>query len=232
MAGETFFSNVPEGAKLADSLSRELLLLEGSGSAIPPVFADASAIVVSAGRGTGYVTDYFGPFRMARADLAIIAFAEQPIATPDEVEAVRAAIASVRPGIPVVATVFRPKAIESVTGKRVMFATTAPEAIVPKLAEHLSATEDCEVVATTPHLSNRALLRADLARHAGQFDVLVTELKAAAIDVVAAAGEEAGVPTVLCDNVPVSVDGANLDELVSATAMLALARGRERKANL
>ncbi len=29
MAGETFFSNVPEGARLADSLGKELLVLEG-----------------------------------------------------------------------------------------------------------------------------------------------------------------------------------------------------------
>ena len=41
MAGETFFSNVPEGARLADSLGKELVVLEGSGAAIPPVFADA-----------------------------------------------------------------------------------------------------------------------------------------------------------------------------------------------
>ena len=123
MAGETYFSNVPEGARLADGLGKQLLILEGSGSAIPPVAADATVLVIGAGRGETYVRDYFGPFRLARADLAIIATAEEPIATPAEVEAMREAILSIRPDLPVVATTFRPAPIEPVAGRRVFFAT-------------------------------------------------------------------------------------------------------------
>ncbi len=213
MAGETFFSNVPQGARLADGLGKELLILEGSGSAIPPVAADATVLVIGAGRGETYVRDYFGPYRLARADLAIIATAEEPIATPAEVEAIRKAILSIRPGLPVVATTFRPAPIEPVSGQRVFFASTAPPAILPTLAAHLEARYGCEVVAVSANLSNRSLLRAEMAAAAGRFDLLLTELKAAAIDVVAAAGDEWGVPTVLCDNVPVSMDGADLGRL-------------------
>ncbi|MDP2234163.1 MAG: hypothetical protein Q8K89_11040, partial [Actinomycetota bacterium] len=64
--------------------------------------------------------------------------------------------------------------------------------------------------------------------HAGEFDMLLTELKAAAIDVVAAAGDEAGVPTVLCDNVPEPVDGSDLAAAVCAAAEAAIERGRAR----
>jgi cyclic 2,3-diphosphoglycerate synthetase len=85
------------------------------------------------------------------------------------------------------------------------------------------------VVATSAHLSDRARLREDMAAHAGNYDLLLTELKAAAIDVVAAAGEDAGVPTVLCDNVPVALDGADLGEHVQRVADLAIARGTARK---
>lgn len=228
LAGETFFSNVPEGAELADSLGKELMLLEGSGAAIPPVHADATVLLVAAGRGTGYVTDYFGPYRAARADLVIIASAEEPLASTDDVEAVRSAIAAIAPEVPVVATTFRPAPLEPVVGKRVFFATTAPSVVVSKLAEHLEAEYGCTVVAYTSDLSDRRRLRDAIAKHAGEFDTLLTELKAAAIDVVAAAGEEAGVPTVLCDNVPVTVDGQDLGELIERAAAEAVERGKAR----
>ncbi len=214
LAGETFFSNVPEGARVADQLGKQLMVLEGCGAAIPPVHADAAVLVVGAGRGTGYVTDFFGPYRFARADLAVISFAEEPIATADDIAAMRAAIAGLRPDLTVVATTFRPQPIEPIAGRRVLFATTAPADIAPRLAAHLETEYGCEVVATTSSLSNRALLREDLRAMRGAFDTIVTELKAAAIDVVAAEGEAAGVPTVLCDNVPVAVDGADLAALV------------------
>lgn len=229
MAGEVFFSNVPEGARLADSLGKELVVLEGSGAAIPPVYADAVILVVGAGRGAGYVRDYFGPYRVGRADLVIIATAEEPVASAADVAELQAALAEVAPGVPVVTTTFRPVPLEPVEGKRVFFATTAPEAIVPRLVSHLEDEYGCTVVAWSAALSDRARLRTDLARHSGTFDVLLTELKAAAIDVVAAAGEEAGVPTVLCDNVPVAVDGHDLSHLVQRVAGAAIERGADRK---
>lgn len=229
MAGETFFSNVPEGARIADQLGKELMILEGSGAAIPPVHADATVCVVGAGRGIGYVRDYFGPYRVGRSDLVVLASAEEPVASAEEVAMIRDEVARIAPGVPVVATTFRPQPIEPVAGLRVLFATTAPEAIAPRLARHLEEEHGCEVVGITTALSDRRRLRADLAQHQGRFDALVTELKAAAIDVVAAAGEEAGVPTILCDNVPVAVDGHDLANLVLQTARLAIERGTERR---
>ncbi len=229
MAGETFFSNVPEGARLADTLGKELIVLEGSGAAIPPVHADASALVIGAGRGMSYIDGYFGPYRLGLADLVVIASAEEPIADSSQIEAMRRAVAKQRPDVPCVTTTFRPHPVEPVEGSRVFFATTAPEAVLSKLTAHLEAEFGCEVVAASPHLSNRALLREDMRAAAGTYDLLLTELKAAAIDVVAAAGEDAGVPTVLCDNVPVATDGSDLGALVIDVARTALARGLARR---
>ncbi len=230
MAGETFFSNVPEGARLADTLGKELLVLEGSGAAIPPVHADASILVVGAGRGMTYVRDYFGPFRLARADAVILATAERPNATPAEVAELAAAVREMRPDVPVVATTFRPAPIEPVDGARVFFATTAPAGVLDLLTAHLESEFGCTVVGASANLSNRTLLRRDMEAVAGSYDMLLTELRAAAIDVVASAGEEAGVPTVLCDNVPVPVDGGDLDAALDHAADLAIARGLKRGA--
>lgn len=228
MAGETFYSNVGEGAALADGLGKDLVMLEGSGAAIPPVAADATILVVGASQGAGYVRDYFGPFRIARADAVVIAGVGEASSSAADVDAIRAAIGELRPGIPVVAMTFRPVPIEPVSGKRVFFATTAPAAVLPALVQHLEHAHGCSVVAASANLSNRSLLRKDLARAAGMFEVLLTELKAAAIDVAAAAGADIGVPTVLCDNAPVAVDGADVDLIIDGTVALALKRGQAR----
>ncbi|MDO8948947.1 MAG: 2,3-diphosphoglycerate synthetase, partial [Actinomycetota bacterium] len=230
MAGETFFSNVEEGARLADGLGKDLVMLEGSGAAIPPVAADATILVVGASQGAGYIRDYFGPFRVARADAVIIAGVGDASARAEEVAEIRSAIHELRPDVPVVAITLRPAPIEPVEGRRVFFATTAPAAVLPTLVRYLEDTYRCTVVAASAHLSNRTLLRADLAAAAGTFDVLLTELKAAAIDVVAAAGAEVGVPTVLCDNLPVTVDGDDIGPVIDTTVALAFERCGARSA--
>jgi len=224
MAGETFFSNVAEGARLADDLGKDIVMLEGSGAAIPPVAADATILVVGAAQGAGYVRDFFGPFRLARADVVVIAGAGEGSACEERASAIRAAVHELKPGTPCVAVTFRPVPIEPVSGMRVFFATTAPAQVLPALVRHLEEVHGCRVVAASSNLSNRTLLRDDLARAAGTFDMLLTELKAAAIDVVAAAGVDAGVPTVLCDNAPVALDGDDVDSVIEGAVALALER--------
>ncbi|MDY0339811.1 MAG: 2,3-diphosphoglycerate synthetase [Coriobacteriia bacterium] len=224
LAGETFFSNVPEGARLADTLGRELIMVEGSGAAIPPVRADASLLVVGARQGVPYVRDYFGPYRLARADGVIIAGAEELLVDAHSLSALVAAIRALREDIPLALTTFRPRPLADISGARVFFATTAPAILLDTLCVYLEEAYGCQVVAASTALSDRAALRADLREHAGSFDVLVTELKAAAIDVVAAAGAEAGVPTVLCDNEPITLGGDGLDDMIGRAYRLAQGR--------
>lgn len=228
LAGQTFFSNVPEGARLADTLGRELIMLEGSGAAIPPVHADASLLVVGARQGVPYVRDYFGPYRLMRADGVIIAGAEQPLVEPEALHALVSSIRRIREDVPLALTTFRPKPLADIAGARVFFATTAPPLLLETLRAHLEETCGCQVVAASTALSDRAALRADLRAHAGSFDLLLTELKAAAIDVVAAAGAEVGVPTVLCDNEPVTLGGDGLDAMIDRAYRLAQERHRLR----
>jgi cyclic 2,3-diphosphoglycerate synthetase len=228
MAGSVFSSNVADGARLADSLRQGLIILEGSGAAVPPVVADATMLVIGASQGVRALTAYFGPLRLASADAVVIAGAEPVLVAPAEIEALLAHVRSARPDARVSAVTFRPRPLEPVHGRRAFLATTAPEALLPVLREHLEHEYGCEVVAASSHLSDRTLLRADLAAGAGSFDVLLTELKAAAIDVVAEAGEAAGVPTVLLDNVPRTVAGEDLDETAAILGDLAVSRGEAR----
>jgi len=224
MAGSVFFSNVPEGARLADGLGMDLVVLEGSGAAVPPVASDASLLVVGAAQGPAYVTGYFGPLRVAGADVVIVAGAEEPLVSASQVASVVAAVQALRPGIPVLPVTFRPRPIEPVHGARVFFATTAPAALLPSLIDHLQDVHGCTVTAATTHLSDRAKLRADLAEAAGGYDTIVTELKAAAVDVVAEAGDAAGVRVVLADNVPTATGDVELEPHLRDLAALAAER--------
>ena len=203
---------MPEGARLADDLGKELIVLEGSGAAVPPVGADATLLVIGAAQGPGYVTDYFGPLRLAGADAVVIAGAEEPLVSAEQVEAVVAAVREARPDVPVCTVTFRPRPLEPVRGLRVFFATTAPEVMLPSLVRAPGGGPRLQRRRGEPAPVGPGALCGPTSRRPGSFDVLLTELKAAAIDVVAVAGEAAGVPTVLCDNVPVGVGGSDLEE--------------------
>jgi cyclic 2,3-diphosphoglycerate synthetase len=229
MAGSVFSSNASAGARLIDGLDAGIVLLEGSGAAVPPVVADATMLVVGASQGLRALTSYFGPLRLASADAIVIAGAEPALIAAVDVDALLAHARSARPGARVAAITFRPRPLEPIEGRRAFLATTAPEALVPLLREHLEREYGCEVVAASAALSDRTRLRADLHAAAGTFDVLLTELKAAAIDVVAEAGQAAGVPTVLLDNVPLMVAGEDLDETAAWLADLAALRSEARR---
>jgi cyclic 2,3-diphosphoglycerate synthetase len=112
----------------------------------------------------------------------------------------------------VVATVFRPHPTEDVRGRKVALFTTAPEEVHDRMAESLAEEHGAEVIAVSGNLSKRTRLREELEDgRLAEADAFVTEIKAAAIDVVAAAAEERGVELVFCDNRPQPVDGEDLD---------------------
>jgi cyclic 2,3-diphosphoglycerate synthetase len=93
-----------------------------------------------------------------------------------------------------------------ITGKNVLFATTAPDSIKSVLVDHLENEYGCNVVGTTPHLSNRPLLQKDIEKYIDEADVMLTELKAAAVDVATKDSLEAGLEVVYCDNIPIVID--------------------------
>jgi cyclic 2,3-diphosphoglycerate synthetase len=192
LAGAVATSNVPEGARLAAERGADLVLFEGSGAALPPVATGRRVLVADAGTDLEVLTGYLNAYRILISDLVVLTNAEDG----PPVEA-REAIAAVK-DVPVVATVMRPRPASEVTGKRVALFTTAPRSAHGRLADHLRREHDVEVVHISGNLANRDALHDEL--KGIQADVFLIEIKAAAIDVVAAAAAERGVECVFVDN--------------------------------
>ena len=232
LAGEPFVSNVLEGAEVANGLDTHLTLFDGSGSAMPPVEVEARVLVAGAHQDPEYIAGYLGAYRLLVSDLVLLTMSEEPMADAARVRTIVKAVGEVRPDLPVLPTVFRPRPVGEVRGLRVAYVSTAPAAVLPKLAGHLQERYGCEVVAASGNLSDRRALARDLegARDL-PFDAYLTEIKAAAIDVVTRRGAEEGRPVLYCDNDPVSVGGENapLDGALLALAREAIARLEGRK---
>ena len=129
------------------------------------------------------------------------------------------------PRLALVRTVLRPVPDAPVEGRRVALFTTAPDAAL--MASHLRAEHGADVVAAFGSLSDREQLARDLASpQAAEAEVFLTEVKAAAIDLVAASAREQGREVVLCNNQPHALAGEpDLDRLLIGLAEGAVARG-------
>ena len=230
LAGMTFDDNVREAIPLLDERGAGLAVIEGSGAVVPPILADATLCVAGAGQPADYVAGYLGSYRLLLSDALVLTQCEPPFAEPGEVAAVTAAARAVAPGLEVVPTVFRPRPARDVRGRRVAFFTTAPEAAAPRLAAALAEDHGAEVVLVSCDLADRRRLPAAVARAAAEADVFLTEIKAAAVDVVAEGAAAAGRELVFCDNEPVALAG-DLGAAVDRLAGLAAERFAARVAD-
>ena len=166
------------------------------------------------------MTGYLGAYRLLLSDLVVLTMCEEPLATAALVDGLRLAIAAVDPTLPVIATVLRPTPAEPVAGRRVAFFSTAPTAIHDRLREHLERDHGAEVVLVSGSLADRSALLAELdSPEAARAEVYLTEIKAAAIDVVAEMAETRGLPVVFADNEVLPLPGErDLDAEVVALA--------------
>ncbi|MBC7092666.1 2,3-diphosphoglycerate synthetase [Candidatus Bipolaricaulota bacterium] len=219
--GEPFVSNVVEGAKLAEEFGLDIVIFDGSGATAPPIEVDRQVLIVGAHQPVDYVRGYFGPYRILRSHAVVITGCEPPLADEAKVDAMEAAVREVSPDVPVFRTVFRPRPVREVDGARAFLAVTAPAAVLPRLVEHLEERYRCRVVGASPHLSNRPKLRQDLAA-AGDFDVLLAELKAAGVDVAARTALACGKDVVFVDNEPVAPNIEELDQCLERLAVEAV----------
>ena len=171
------------------------------------------------------MTGHLGAYRLFLSDLVVLTMCEEPLATPQRVDELRLAIAAVDKDLPVIATVLRPRPVEPVTGRRIAFFSTAPVSIHDRLREHLEREHGAEVVFVSGSLASRNVLLAELDSPAvAKADVYLTEIKAAAIDVVAEIAETRGIEVVFADNEVLPLPGEReLDGAVEAIADMVVA---------
>lgn len=231
MAGGIDISNVPRGVELANELPGDILIFEGSGAAIPPVHADVTVLVVPASVDPEHVAGYMGPYRLLLADFGVVTMSENPFGSPSQVSTLSSLLRNafrIDRGEPpkeieVVRTVFRPEPTKPVEGAAVFLATTAPEAVGESLRKHLEDEHKCRVVGISHALSDRAKLEQDLTG-LKEADTLLSEVKAAGIDVATRRALDEGLDVVYVDNIPVGTDEDDPRAMALVAAELALRR--------
>jgi cyclic 2,3-diphosphoglycerate synthetase len=229
LAGRPFVTNVAKAAERAVDLGAGLVILEGSGAAVPTVPWDAGVLLAAATLPPEHLGGYLGPFRVLLSDLLVFIIDTGPTAGPNNLSALVSHARRLRTDIKVAWAELEPVPLADVRGKDAFFATTAHRELAERLARRLEETAGCRVVKVSPHLSDRAALAEDL-ETAPPYDVLLTELKAAAVDVAAVRAVERGAGVVFVDNRPKGAGGdGDLDELLNEVLETALERGARRK---
>jgi len=212
LAGMPWTTNLSDGIQKALGRDPELVLFDGSGAAIPPVAARKRVLVASAQQPPELVVGYLNAYRILLSDLVVLTMAEDGTRHDAVAEAVREV-----KDVPVVATVLRPRPVESVEGKRVAFFTTADPSSADRLERHLVDEYGASEVTVSCNLSRRDDLRDDL--ESADADVYLVEIKAAAIDVVCEAAGESSTEVVFADNDVIPLDGQpSLDDELRALA--------------
>jgi len=207
LAGTPMFDTVAAAVEQANLLDPDVILLEGSGTALPPVASDATLYVVSGGVSEHAATGALAPLRLLLADLVTITMAEEPTVSAHALSALSSSINDLARGVAQVKTVFRPAPRGPVTGRSVFYATTAPHNVGEVLRAHLEGAHGARVVGISHHLANRSALERDMDEAEGSYEVLVTELKAGAVDVATRRALGTGAEVIFADNLPISTEG-------------------------
>jgi len=219
MAGSPFLSNVLEGAERTNEMPQRFVIMEGSGPTLPPVATDVSLVVVGAAQPLRHITGFFGEYRLMRSDLVVVTMCEDPMASREKVKQIEKGIIGLCPEMDIALTVFRPEPHGDISEKKVFMALTANPVMKDKLRGYVEETYGCSVVGISTHLSNRKKLRCDLQTGLERADVLLTEIKAASIDVAARTAKEKDCDIVFMHNKSVLV-GGNIESLEQAVLNL------------
>lgn len=203
LAGAVFYSTVFEGAALANSLDRDLQIYEGSGTTSPGVLTDAQIVVVAAHQPPDLSSSAFHTLRIKKTDLIVLTGCETPPSSPAAIESLEATLREVNPEVRLLRTIFRPQPLGEIRGKRVIYATTAPQSVLPVLTRYIEDSYSCNVIGVLLSLANSELLRSELeALFSSDFapELLLTELKAASVDVAVRLALSRGLDIAFCHN--------------------------------
>jgi len=169
-----------------------------------------------------HLVGFFGRYRLLTSDALVLTMAEEPLASAKKVRAVLEAVSEIRPEMPTIPVVLRPRPLEDVRGRRVAFFSTAPAIQKRLLERYLEREWGCRVEMVSTNLADRAALKADFGQAGmSRVELVLTELKAAAVDVVAEEAGSRGLPVVLVENVPIERTPARPGRLADLAKELA-----------
>jgi len=206
--GKVFLSNVIDGAKIADSLNFDLIIFEGSGASLPDVNTDANLCVIGANQKWEDIVGYLGVYRILISNIIILTNCEYPISNIKNIKVLEENIHLINPNAIIYKTIFRPKPLGDIKNKKIIIATTANKKIGNKIKQYIEKEFNCVVNGITFNLSNRLLLRNDL-QSFKDFDVIVTELKAASVDVVTDFAFKLNKEVIYMNNIPKILNNKN-----------------------
>ena len=229
LAGRAMATNVRDAAELAVSLGARTLIVDGSGASVPPFPWDAGILVVPSTVPPEYLGGYLGPLRLLLSDLVVVTMGHSP-AGLENIPILRSHVERLHADARLIVTDFEPQPLGDVRGKDVFFATTAPGAVAARQTETLERTHGCRVVGWSARLADRAGLAQDL-DGAEAYEVLLSELKAAAVDVACDRALARGAEVIFVDNRAVALEGdTDLPTALRETIGLAEERGDRRNA--
>ncbi len=215
-SGNPFASNVIAGAELTNELSQDLVIMEGSGATFPPIHTDKKVLLTSAGQPIQHILDFMGEYRLLISNLVIVTMCEEPMSNSRKIQRIYEGILERKDDAKIALTVFRPEPLGDIKGKKVFLTTTAPKEVRSQTVKYLEKEHDCEVVGYSPHLSDRKRLKEDLSKGLTNCDILLTEIKAASIDVAASTAKNQGCDIVFLHNRLETVGGnvENIDRYI------------------
>jgi cyclic 2,3-diphosphoglycerate synthetase len=165
------------------------------------------------------------------ADLILITGCEEPLADRESIRVCISALRSLNSKAPTRTAVLRPEPLGDISGKKCLLATTAPDVVSKIIASHLEEHYGCNVTDVTSALSDRRKLKEEVAaaiRPDSKPEVLLTELKAASMQVAVPMALEAGVKVVFYNNIPKAVEPEHGDLAADVVALADTAADRYR----
>jgi cyclic 2,3-diphosphoglycerate synthetase len=181
--------------------------VEGSGASVPPVLADLQICVIGANQSWESIIGYLGLYRILTSDMVFLTMCEEPFADSQKIDFLIQEIRKAKPGIKIIKSVFRPEPLYSLNNKKVFLVLTASSLIEEKISRYLEKEYGCKVVKASFNLANRQKLKVELEEF-DNYDVLLTELKAASVDMVTEHAYRAGKEINYMNNIPVITEGA------------------------
>lgn len=201
-AGKSVVTVVNKGAEMAEKAPYvKSVIVEGSGASVAEIKTDKVILLMDTTQPTEILEGYMTPLRILYADLILLTMCEDFLTTQSKINRLIRHIRKINPKAKIATTVLRPFPLSPIKGKKIFLAMTAPKEAIPFLKRYLEKTYGCKITGVSTNLSNRKLLYKELKGLKG-VDLVMVELKAAAIAVVAKEAKKAGLNTVLMDNHP------------------------------